>query len=168
MVLWPASVHADGGILLFSKACDGYRITLFAAPASLRAGTVDFSVLVQAAESEAVLFDVPVAVYVYPEGSPQRRSGGSATTAAATNKFFHAIQTELSEPGTWHVEVVIGGSEHPVQVESQLEVGQPLPSWIDLAMWIGWPAIAIVLFAVHQWLVQRTPSRSKDKPMIIS
>jgi hypothetical protein len=148
-------VRADGGTLRFSKQCDGYRITLFTAPTSLRAGTVDFSVLVQAVDSEAVLLDVPVSVFVFPEGAPQQRIGGLATTAAATNKLFRAIQLELSKPGLWQVEVVVGAPQRPARVETQLEVGPPLPSWIDLMMWIGWPAAAIALFALHQWLVRR-------------
>jgi hypothetical protein len=155
LLLCPALVRADGGTLRFSKQCEGYRVTLFTAPTSLRAGMVDFSVLVQAVDSEAVLLDVPLTVYVFPAGAPQQRTGGPATTAAATNKLFRAIQLELSEPGVWQVEVVVGAPQRPARVETQLEIGPPLPSWIDLAVWIGWPAAAIVLFALHQWLVRR-------------
>jgi hypothetical protein len=154
LMLCPALARADGGTLRFSKQCAGYRISLFTAPASLRAGTVDFSALVQSADSEAPLLDVPVMVHVFPEGS-QTRIGGLATTAAATNKLFRAIQLELSEPGLWHVEVVVGEPPRQARVEADLEVGPPLPYWIDLGMWIGWPAAAILLFALHQWLVRR-------------
>jgi hypothetical protein len=155
LLVCPAFVRADGGTIRFSKQCANYRITLFTAPTSLRAGTVDFSVLVQSADSEAPLLDVPVTVHVFPEGAPQRRTGGLATTAAATNKLFRAIQLELSEPGLWHVEVVVGAPPDSARVEAELEVGPPLPSWIDLGMWIGWPLVAVLLFAGHQWLVRR-------------
>jgi hypothetical protein len=155
LLLFPAMSCADGGTLCFSKLCGSYRITLFTAPTSLRAGPVDFSVLVQAVDSGAPLLDVPVSIHVFPESEPQRSSGGMATTAAATNKLFRAIQLELSEPGRWHVEVVVHSPERSARVEAELEVGPPLPSWIDLGMWIGWPAAAILLFALHQCFLAR-------------
>lgn len=153
--LFPATTWADGGTLCFSKQCGSYRITLFTAPTSLRAGPVDFSVLVQAADSGKPLLDVHVAIQVYPKGEPQRQVGGVATTATATNKLFQSIQLELAEPGQWHVEVVVQSPEEAERVETELDVGPPLPSWIDLSLWIGWPAAAIVLFVIHQCLVRR-------------
>jgi hypothetical protein len=159
LLLCPAIVRADGGTLRFSKQCDGYRITLFTAPTSLRAGPVDFSVLVQLADSDSPLPDLPVTVHVYPASEPQRRVGGPATTASATNKLFRAIQLDLPEPGRWHVEVVVHDPERPFQVDTELQVGPPPPSWIKLGIWIGWPAAAILLFAIHQCLVQRELKR---------
>jgi hypothetical protein len=155
LLLCPAVAPADGGTLRFSKQVDGYRITLFTAPTALRAGPVDFSVLVQAADSDAPLLDVPVTVHAYPERDPQHRIGGPATAAAATNKLFRAIVLDLSEAGPWRVEVEVRGPARSVRVDTQLEAGPPLPSWIDLAPWIGWPAVAILLFVVHQGLVWR-------------
>jgi hypothetical protein len=159
LLLCPARSWADGGVLCFSRPCGGYRITLFAAPAALRAGPVDFSVLVQTLDTGAPVLDVPVSIHVFPERDPQRSSGGPATAAAATNKLFRAIQLDLSEPGRWHVEVVVHAPERAARAETELEVGPPLPSWIDLGLWIGWPAAAILLFAVHQCLWARRQQR---------
>jgi hypothetical protein len=156
LLLSPAMICADGGTLRFSKECNGYRITLFTSPTSVRAGEVDFSVLVQSAQSEMPLLDLPVTIHVYPQSDPQRRSGGRATTDAATNKLFQALQLELSQPGGWHVAVVVESPKGPMQVETDIEVGPPLPSWVDLGMWIGWPAAAILLFVIHQCVVRRT------------
>lgn len=155
LLLGPAMARADGGTLRFSQQSGAYRITLFTAPTSLRAGPVDFSVLVQSLDSKVPLLDVPVTIHVFPEAQPQRRSGGLATSAAATNKLFRAIQLELSEPGQWHVEVAVGSPERSARVEAELDVGPPPPPWIDLGIWIGWPAVAILLFAMHQCLVRR-------------
>jgi hypothetical protein len=171
LLLCPAVARADGGTLRFSKECANYRITLFTAPTSLRAGRVDFSVLVQSADSEAPLLDIPVTVHVFPEGVPQQRIGGPATTAAATNKLFRAIQLELPEPGRWHVEVVVQAPQGPARLETELDVGPPLPSWINLGMWIGWPAGVVLLFALHQALVRRhgrQQSRSRISTTISS
>ncbi|MFO0808212.1 MAG: hypothetical protein U0746_06280 [Gemmataceae bacterium] len=150
-LLTPALASADGGTLRLSQQCDGYRIALFTAPASPRAGVVDFSVLVQSADAGATLADVPVTVYAYPDCRLHDRIGGPATEAAATNKLFRAIQLNLPEPGRWHVEVTAGSA----RVETAIDVGPPLPPWLDLAVWIGWPAAVVALFAVHQCLVRR-------------
>ena len=155
LLIWPALAVADGGTLRLSRQCDGYRITLFTSPTTLRAGEVDFSVLVQSVNADTPRLDVPVMIHVFPEGKRQRRSGGAATTAAATNKLFRAVRLNLDEPGRWHVEVAVGPPDRSALVETELEVGPPLPSWIDLGLWIGWPTAAILLFGIHQGLVSR-------------
>jgi len=159
LLFCPALTRADGGTLRFSKLSDGYRITLFTSPTTLRAGVVDFSVLVQSADSDRAVLDVPVTVHVYPWGSPQHRNGGLVTSAAATNKLFRAIQLDLPEPGRWHVDVAVHATQRAVQVKTELEVGSPLPPWIDLGLWIGWPLVAIVVFVLHQSLVRRVSGR---------
>jgi hypothetical protein len=156
LFLCPAMTCADGGTLRFSKECDGYRITLFTSPTSLRAGVADFSVLVQSIHSETPLLDLPVTIHVYPQSDPQRGSSGLATNEAATNKLFRALQLDLSQPGWWHVDVVVDSPKAPMRVGTDLEVGPPLPSWVDLGLWIGWPAAAILLFVIHQCVVRRT------------
>lgn len=150
VLLFPGLVRADGGTVRFSKQTGSYRVTLFTAPASLRAGVADFSILVQSADSDQPILDVPVTVHVYPEHDLQQRRGGRATTKAATNKLFQAIALELAEPGRWHVEVTVGAAS---PVETVLEVGPPMPAWLDLGLWIGWPVVAILLFAIHQVMV---------------
>ncbi len=159
LVLFPANVRADGGTLQFSNRCGAYRITLFTAPPTLRAGPVDFSVLVQPIDPEPRQPEHPVTVYVYPVGNPERRIGGTATREAATNKLFRAIQLHLSEPGQWRAEVALDSPQGALRVECELEVGPAHPSWLDLAGWIGWPAVMILLFVIHQWLVQRDRNR---------
>jgi hypothetical protein len=152
----PSLTQADGGTLRFTRQSGGLQVSLFTSPPSPRAGLVDFSVLVQAADTRAPLLDVPVTIHVYPVNDPARRLGGSATTAAATNKLFQAIQLELAEPGLWHVEVEVNPPSGTMRMETDLEIGEPLPSWLDLGLWIGWPAAAIGLFIAHQLLVRRS------------
>lgn len=152
VLLCPMLVRADGGTLRSSRTSHGYRASLFTSPATLRAGPVDFSVLTQAADTDAVLLDVPVQVHVYPAGNPERRIGGPATAAAATNKLFRAIQLDIPEAGTWIVEVEAGTT----RLEAEMDVGPPSPSWLELAPWIGWPVGAIALFSAHQWLTRRS------------
>ena len=145
---FPTTTCADGGTLQFSERRSGMTISLFTSPAPLRVGQIDFSVLVQPLSD-----DLPVQVYVSRDADPSQRLGGQATNAAATNKLFRAIQLELPEPGRWRVEVAVAGAE-PIICE--IEVGPSLPAWLELAAWIGWPSIAVALFAIHQWLVARS------------
>jgi hypothetical protein len=159
LTLCPAFLRADGGTLRFSKRCDDYRITLFTSPTMPCAGPVDFSVLVQSMESETPLLDLPVTIHVWPDGRPRQRIGGPATTEAATNKLFRAIQLDLLEPGRWRVEVAVESPEGIVRAEGELEIEPAPPSWHSLVGWIGWPAGVIVVFVVHQCLVQRQRRR---------
>jgi len=163
VLLSPILAWGDGGTLRFSKKCDGYRITLFTAPTALRAGIVDFSVLVQSTDSESALLDLPVTVEVYPANEPRQRTKRLATNAAATNKLFRAVQLELPQPGQWHVEVSIEAPNRLVRVDTDLEVGPAPPSWIELAPWICWPAAVIALFAIHQWLARRRRHDSREQ-----
>jgi hypothetical protein len=155
----PSSVlHADGGAVRFSGRYGNRRITVFTAPTPLRAGLVDVSVLVQEADSGRPLPDVPIVVRAHPLHQAQGRISAPATTAAATNKLLQAASVPLSEPGWWHVEVVVQGVGAGSPIGFDVAVTEALPPWLNLSIWIGWPVGAIGLFAVHQWLVQRRRS----------
>jgi hypothetical protein len=83
-----------------------------------------------------------------------------ATTEAATNKLFRAALFELPEPGRWALEVEVQGSHGLAVIGGELDAAEPLPRWRELWPWIGWPALAIVLFGIHQVSAQRTSSTS--------
>ncbi|MEX0642564.1 MAG: hypothetical protein WD468_07675, partial [Pirellulales bacterium] len=80
-----------------------------------------------------------------------------ATTAAATNKLFRAVTVELPSPGWWGVRVECVSALHasPVTVQFEMEAGPPLPSWLAVWPWFSWPAVVVLLFAVHRSLVAR-------------
>jgi hypothetical protein len=167
VVLSPTTAGADGGALWLSRECAGYRISLFTSPTPLRAGLVDFSVLLQSTDRNVPLPDVPVTVHVYPEGEPQRRRGGPATTQAATNKLFRAIPLELPEPGRWHVEIAVHDPNRPAKVNASLDVGAASSSALELSIWIGWPLGVVLLFAIHQGLVRaERASEEAEKPAL--
>ena len=150
-----AAARADGGTIRLSQQQGGYRITVFTAPTPFRAGPVDISVLVQDAATGTPLPDVTVDVEVAPRGRLGEAVSIRATTEAATNKLFRAAVFELPEPGWWEVGVTVRGPKGTARVTCEAEAADALPRWLSLWPWVCWPALAVLLFCVHQWLVRR-------------
>jgi hypothetical protein len=148
-------LHADGGIVRLSEHKGDYRITVFTSPTPLRAGTVDVSVFIQVAVTGEPVSAGRILVRVAPRGRPHEAVSYPATKEAATNKLFQAAVFDLSEPGWWDVEVVVEGLREPVELHFEMEAEDPIPRVWGLMPWIAWPALAILLFCVHQWLVRR-------------
>jgi hypothetical protein len=155
-ILHPSSVAlGDGGALQYSQPCGEFRISVFTAPTPLRVGLADISVLVQDTATGKPRTEIPVEVMAHPVDKPQQVVQGAATLAAATNKLFRAVQLDLSESGRWHVEVVVTGAANPRRASFEVDVLEPPPAWIEYAAWIGWPFVAVLLFALHQYLKMR-------------
>ena len=98
-------MRADAGTLRARERFNGYQVTVFTAPAPVRAGPVDVSVLVQDEKGTPVRADVSVALW--PRGRPEEQLRRRATAEAATNKLFRAAIFELPEAGWWDGEVAI-------------------------------------------------------------
>lgn len=152
---WSAAALADGGSVRLSQQQGGYRITIFTAPTPFRAGPVDISVLVQDAATGTPIPDVQVDVEVAPRGRPDEAISNRATTEAATNKLFQAAVFNLPEPGWWEVEVSVEGPKGTARVRCEVEAADALPRWLSLWPWVCWPALAVLLFCIHRWLVRR-------------
>ena len=146
---------ADGGTVQFSERRNDRIITVFTSPTPLRLGPADVSVLVQNADSGAALTDIGIEVRAYPALHPRNGATVPATTEAATNKLLRAAQIEYTEAGPWHVEIFVQGLSKQPPIGFDVEIVEPLPSWLDLIAWIAWPFVAIGLFAIHQLLKHR-------------
>jgi hypothetical protein len=156
---WCGVAWADGGTIRLSERRGDYRITVFTSPIPLRAGPVDVSVLVQDADTGEAVTQADVGVRAAPRGRVGVGVYHAATTAAATNKLFRAALFELPEPGWWEIEVAVDGPRGAAQVRFEVAAAEPLPQWPALWAWIGWPAAAVLLFAIHQVLVKRKSGR---------
>jgi hypothetical protein len=155
-LLPPSSLlRADGGTVRLSERQGGYRVTVFTAPTPLRAGPVDVSVLVQDARTGQLVPQARVTVRAAPRGRSSEAILSDATTEAASNKLFRAALFDLPEPGWWDVEVVIDGARGPARARFEVEAAEAAPRWLALWPWLGWPAVAILLFGIHQVLVRR-------------
>ena len=155
LVLCPSPAAADGGSVRLSEQQGNYRISVFTAPTPVRAGPVDISVLVQDAATGEVVSGVRVTIKVARRDAPGVAVDQPATTAAATNKLFHAAVFDLPEPGWYSVEVSIDGDQGEAQVRFDMEAAESLPPWLALWPWVGWPVLVILVFGVHQLLVRR-------------
>jgi hypothetical protein len=118
---------------------------------------VDVSVLVQEASTGALATGARVTIKAVQRSSRWVAFHGPATTEAATNKLFYGAIFELPEPGWYSVEMSIDGILGKAQVGFELEVAERLPTWLAILPWVGWPAVAIMLFGIHQLLVRRRP-----------
>jgi hypothetical protein len=154
ILLLPSLARADGGTIRLSEQRGKYRITIFTAPALVRAGRVDISVLVQEAATGELVSDVQVTITAECRGAHRLTLQHAATTEAATNKLYRAATLDLPEPGLWEVEVGITGDLGTGQVRFRLDAAAPLPQWLTMWPWVGWPALAIVLFGIHLLLVR--------------
>jgi hypothetical protein len=151
----PAPLRADGGTVRLSQRQGGYQITVFTLPTPFRAGPVDVSVLVQDAGTGQPVSGGRVTVRAAPRGRPEEAVLHPATAEAATNKLFRAATFDLPEPGWWEFEVAVEGGRAPAQARFEAEAAEPAARWPGLWAWLGWPALAVVLFGVHQLLVRR-------------
>jgi len=150
---WCAPAGADGGSMRLSEKIDGYQITVFTAPTPFRAGPVDISVLVQDSVTGEPMPLAQVTVRMTKLG--QHSLEYPATREAATNKLLRAAQFELPEPGRWEMQVQVKGLHGLSEIGGEVEAAEPLPRWQELGPWIGWPALAVVLFGIHQVIEQR-------------
>jgi hypothetical protein len=154
LFLLPSLAAADGGVIRLSEEQGNYRITVFTAPTPLRAGPVDLSVLVQEAATQEPAAGVQVTIKTVRRGSLHEALHQPATTEAATNKLYYAATFDLPEPGWYSLEVCIDGPLGQAQVHFELEAAEPLPPWLTMSPWVGWPVLAILLFGIHQLLVR--------------
>jgi hypothetical protein len=155
LILQPSSfLLADGGTVRLSEQQGNYQITMLTAPTPLRAGPIDISVLTQKADTHELVLDGQVSIKATRRGHPGSSISQFATAEAATNKLFRAANFELREPGWWDVEVSIDGPLGNVGARVELQVAQPLPTWLSLWPWFGWPTLVIALFGAHEILVE--------------
>jgi len=152
----PSSIlRADGGVIRLSEQKGSYRITVFSAPTPLRAGPMDISVLVQDSATGELTSEVQVAIKTVRHDYPATKIHYSATREAATNKLYYAANLDLPGAGWYSFDVSIEGALGEANVRFEVEAAESLPPWLAFWPWVCWPALAILLFSIHQVLVRR-------------
>jgi len=158
LLAWaPSIARGDGGAVRYSERHLDRIVTIFTSPTPLRTGPVDISILLQDADTGIALTNVPVDVHaelINAQGARQMTLDARATNNAATNKLLCAAELNLPTPGHCRIEVSVKGlSSEPIGFDVDVEEG--LPPWVETLIWMGWPLVAIAVFAIHQSLVCR-------------
>jgi hypothetical protein len=109
---------------------------------------VDISVLVQDARTGEMAANMHVAVRLTHDGREPIEC--EATTQMATNKLLRAALFDVPEPGQWHIEARTEGPEGMAVMEGDVEIAERLPRWREIWPWVGWPALALALIAIHE------------------
>ena len=155
LIARPADLYADGGTIRAFAArrrLSGHGLHCSDA-APRRAG--DVSVFVQDAATGEPAVGVAITVQAAASGKPDQAVSYAATAAAATNKLFRSADFELPGSGRWQFLVTLQGEGGQGIVRFEADAADPPPSWLAMAPWVGWPALAVLLFAVHQMLVRK-------------
>jgi hypothetical protein len=152
--LWLAAAAArgDGGLLRLKQIAGPYDISVFTAPAPLRVGRIDVSVMVLRQTDHAPVLDAAVDVTLRGPGGELR---APATVAAATNKLLYAALIEVPAPGRWTLSARVRSGTSDVTVAGEVDVAPALsPAW-TFWPYLMLPALAVALFVLHQWLKAR-------------
>jgi hypothetical protein len=154
------SIRADGGLVRWFGDEGPYRITVFTSPTPLRAGPVDFSVLVQDVRTGRELHDAQVTIRVASEKQLLTGASGHAATAgAATNKLLSAATFELPRAGHWSAAVDVIGPQGRAETRFDFEAAEAFPPWRREWPWFSWPLLPVVLFGLRQWFAPASGSR---------
>jgi hypothetical protein len=162
-----APARGDGGTLRYSTRTRGLDISVFTDPTPPRTGTVDVSVFVRPVPSGETRPMPAFQVCAYPVAAPSKRVCEPATAEVATNKLFRAAQLELNQPGLWQIEIVMDSADGQSVAGFQLPVESSYPDWVSNALWVGVPAIAVVLFIAHRRLVRRR-EKQEVRPIVMT
>ncbi len=155
----PAVVHGDGGLVRVSQTAGPFTVTVFTAPTPLRAGPVDVSVLVQETHGGDVIADADVSVVLRARDDPARQVRATALHEQATNKLLYAALLDLPAAGAWQVEVAVTHAGSTATLAFDVDAAPPLPPWRAYWPYFALPPFAIAIYALHQWLVLRPRRR---------
>lgn len=178
LVMTPFLLFADGGVSVGQFAKGDLRVTVFAAPAPVRAGPLDVSVLVQEIPTNEPVTDATVAFSLQKVSppSPERirlpawcsssppGSWIAASSAHSNNKLLSGAYLPLPESGRWELTLRISRGTVDFTESILLDA---LPPRNLLATW--WPFIAlvpatIILYAWRSSLVRRRKSGGHRGP----
>jgi len=154
LVLAPTSSRADGGALCLHETSGPFLVTVLTAPATLRAGPVDVSVMVEDSANAAIMLDADVDLRLQAERGG-RTLKAQATRKQATNKLLQSAVIDLPTAGHWELTVSVRRGSEQAAFKTQLQVEPPLARFASVWPLVALPPLAALLFAGHQILRQR-------------
>ncbi|MGH3054935.1 MAG: hypothetical protein ACRDL7_08160, partial [Gaiellaceae bacterium] len=112
------------------------------------------SVLVQNRDGDAPILDAEVLVEL--RSSAAEAIGSAATRQQATNKLLYAAAVTIPSAGPWTLRVAVRQGEATADVAGEIVVAAPLPPLLAHWPYVAFPPVAVVVFAIHQWLRSRS------------
>lgn len=161
----PRFALADGGAILAREELDGLVATVFAAPAPVRAGPADVSVLLQDASGAPVLDAAVQVAWVPPaEGAAgpawlppcctmdAAQGWQPATRNHSQNKLLYSafVPIKTAGPSQLAFRFSRGGTEQEFVLP--VMAGPPMPPWTAYWPWLAIPPCAIAGYALNRRL----------------
>lgn len=157
-LLAAAGAWADAEVVVASERVGDWRVTLLAAPWPLRAGPVEFSVLLQDARSGRPVPEAEIALEVRSPGAqlasampahfPALRGGGG-------NPLFYSARLELTQPGRWWLRVrVVEPALSPLSGVA-VEVAPAASLFVRHGIALSLPILGVALLWLHEKLRRR-------------
>lgn len=147
-----ALAFADGGSVLLHQRSGPFFITVFGAA---QVGLTDFTVLVQNASDQSPILDAEVNVFV-------ARNMRRATHDQAANKLLYAASIRFYRAGNYSMLVRVSRNGEEGSVNGNIAVAPATPPWLAYWAYFALVPVAILLFALNQWLkatrVRRRPA----------
>jgi len=168
LLLLPVAAWADGGVILSQQTVGGIKLTLFGAPAPLRAGPVDVSLLVQEAGSKDPVLDATVDFTWKASASLQKAwmppccsmsagtKGIPAPLGSGPNKLLYSAMVPISQGGPSQLIVHVNRSGQQATATVDITARPPEPPMITYWPWLAFPPLMILGFAVRQRLVRKS------------
>jgi len=145
IMVWPSSVHANGGTIVLVEQVGAYELTLTASPYPLRVGVNDVNALVERLADQLLVLDAEVTVTTEPLDQPGEPQTFSATHDTATNKLYYHANVVFPTPGRWRLTIHLDGPEDSGSVSrvTQVEEQSSLDFLRYLSL-VGLPLVVIV------------------------
>jgi hypothetical protein len=150
---------AHGGVLLLHERVGPYLISLFSADAPLRAGSQDFTVLVQGASDDSTMTDCRVLLsFRRPDAAKVRID---AQVGLAANKLLYAAPAQLGA-GVWQFTISVQPSRGAAaEAHGTVTILPEQPPIATYWPYFAVPPLAVLLFILNRWLKRRSKSTSR-------
>ena len=148
---------ADSGLIRLSERAGPWRVIVMTDPTPVRAGPVDFAVLLQDVSTGKAVLNADVQLRLRNDEQGLTWSA-SATRSQADNRLLYAAKFMLPASGRWTVSTQIqaGGVEHEVQWA--FTAAEPIPPLTAAWPWLLPAPIGIALYAASRILRKSPPS----------
>jgi hypothetical protein len=153
LIALATTARADQGTVQLVQRNGPFVVTVFTAPAPLRAGPIDVSVMVQNQLDQQPVLDGQVLVELQSENGVVVRA--EALRGQAENDLLYAALINVPAPGRWVLEVTTSRGQDSAKIVGTIIVASAKGFWFSNWRSLALPPIVIVLFVLNQWLKKR-------------